>query len=144
MPYRYIEDIAIADVAFEAWGNTLEEMLVSASDATLNIMVRDLDAVRNREYRYLRIAESPADMLLFLLLQELIYYKDAEQLLLRVMTIRVDPGENDTWTAYAEFAGEAIDSQCHDLVVDVKAITLHRFEVGQDAAGWTAHVIVDV
>ncbi|HOV88133.1 MAG TPA: archease, partial [Syntrophobacteraceae bacterium] len=39
MPFRYIEDIATADVAFEAWGETLEDLCVAAADATMNVMV---------------------------------------------------------------------------------------------------------
>jgi SHS2 domain-containing protein len=143
MPYRYLDDIAIADAAFEAWGSTAEEMLVSASDATINIMIRDLDAIRFREYRHLQIAENQLDMILFQLLQELVYYKDAERLLLRVHTIRLDRRDG-SWTAYAELAGEPIDPGRHDLGVDVKAITLHKFEVLQTPGRWTASVIVDV
>jgi SHS2 domain-containing protein len=143
MPYRYLEDIAIADAAFEAWGTTIEEMLVSASNATLNIMVGDLASIRLRQYRHFRIDEDQLDMLLFQLLQELIYLKDAEQLLLLTRTIRVEQSE-DRWTAYIEVAGEPIDPLRHDLIVDIKAITLHRFSVQRTSEGWTATVIVDV
>jgi SHS2 domain-containing protein len=143
MSYRYLEDIAIADAAFEAWGNTLEETIVSAADATVNIMVRDLSSIRERQYRHLKCADAHIDMLLFQLLQDLIYYKDAERLLLRVRTVRLQQ-EGATWAAYAELAGEPIDPERHDLVVDVKAITLHRFEVKQTEKGWTAQVVVDI
>ena len=51
MPYRYLEDIATADVAFEAWGDTLEEMFVAAADATMNVMVSDLDTIAPVEKR---------------------------------------------------------------------------------------------
>jgi SHS2 domain-containing protein len=77
------------------------------------------------------------------LLQELIYYKDAEQLLLRVRAIRLEQ-QDGSWKAYVELAGETIDPARHDLVVDVKAITLHQFDVKQTASGWIASVIVDV
>jgi SHS2 domain-containing protein len=143
MPYRYIEDIAIADAAFEAWGWTPEEMIVSAADATMNVMVRDLAAIRHRQYRHLQIKDSQMDMLLFQLLQELIYYKDAEQLLLRVRGVRLEQNETE-WIAYAELAGESIDSERHDLVIDIKAVTLYQFDVRQTEQGWTARVIVDV
>jgi SHS2 domain-containing protein len=143
MPYRYLEDVAIADAAFEAWGGSLEEMLMSASDATMNIMVSDLSSVRPMQYRHLRIKENHIDMLLFQLLQELIYYKDAEQLLLLVRSIRVEQHDTD-WSAFVEVAGETIDPERHDLVVDIKAVTLHNFSAVQTAQGWKATVIVDV
>jgi len=143
MPYRYLEDIAIADVAFEAWGKTVEEMFVAASNATLNIMVSDLATIRPRDYRRFRIEDSPMDMLLFQSLQELVYYKDAEQLLLLVRSVRIEQRASD-WIAHIEAAGEKIDPRQHDLIVDVKAITLHRFSVHRTVQGWTAAVTVDV
>ncbi len=143
MPYRYLEDIAIADAAFEAWGNTLEEMFVSAAEATVNVMVRDQSAIREQQYKHLKITDTHLDMLMFQLLQELIYYKDAEQLLLRVRSVRLEHQATD-WTAYVELAGESIDPERHDLIVDIKAVTLHRFEVLQNESGWTARVILDV
>jgi SHS2 domain-containing protein len=143
MPYRYLEDMAVADAAFEAWGETLEEMLISASDATLNIMVGSLDTVRPRDYRHFWIKEDDLEMLLFQLLQELIYYKDAEQLLLRVRTLRMEQHENG-WAAFVEAAGEPIDPERHDLIVDIKAVTLYRLQVKQTRHGWDATVVVDV
>ncbi|NTU48413.1 MAG: archease, partial [Syntrophobacteraceae bacterium] len=45
MPYEFLDDIATADVAFQAWGKTLEEMFVSACEATINVMVSDLASI---------------------------------------------------------------------------------------------------
>ncbi len=84
MPYRYREDIATADIAFEAWGKTLEEMFIAAADATMNVMVGDLDSIADRERRMIEVRSDEIDMLLFELLQELIFFKDADMLLLRM------------------------------------------------------------
>ncbi len=143
MPYRYLEDIAIADAAFEAWGNSIEELFIAASEATLNIMVSDLASIRPRQYRHFRVAETQLDMLLFQLLQELIYYKDAEKLLLLVRGARVEQNENG-WNAFFEVAGESIDPLRHDLIVDIKAVTLQNLAVWQSAQDWKATVTVDV
>ena len=143
MPYRYLEDIAIADAAFEAWGGSVEEMFVSAAEAAVNIMVGSLSTIRLRQYRHFRIRDSQIDMLLFQLLQELIYYKDAEQLLLLVRNVRIEQDEEE-WAALIEAAGEPIDPQRHDLAVDIKAVTLHNLNVRQTPQGWAATVTVDV
>ena len=45
MPYRYLEDIATADVAFEARGKDLAELFMAAAEATMNVMVADLDSI---------------------------------------------------------------------------------------------------
>ncbi len=143
MPYRYLEDIAIADAAFEAWGQTPEEMITAASDATLNLMVSELETVRDRDCRKFQVEDTDMEMLLFRVLQELIYFKDAERLLLRVRSIRLKRREG-AWTAIVEAWGEPVDPHQHDLIVDVKAITLHCFRVRQTAGGWTATVVADV
>ena len=143
MPFEYLEDIATSDVAFKAWGSTLEELFIAAADATMNVMVGDLDTIAQTERRGIEVQADAVDMLLFDLLQELIYYKDAEQLLLRVKEIHVRR-EDDLFTAEAEACGELLNPEKHDLVVDVKAVTLHRYRVEKTSKGWEATVILDI
>ena len=143
MPYRYLEDLATADVAFEAWGGTVEEMFVAAAHATMNVMVRELSTVVPRVRKSLRVEEEELDLLLFQLLQELIFYKDAERLLLLVESVRIGKSR-ERYQAVAEAAGEELNPERHDLIVDVKAVTLHRFKVEETARGWEALVILDI
>ena len=143
MPYRYLPDIAIADVAFEAWADTPEELFVAAAEATMNVMVGDLSAIAGCEERAIRAVEAELDMLLFQLLQELIFFKDAEKLLLRIKEIGIRRLEKG-FALEARACGETLDPSRHDLVVDVKAVTLHRFRVEQTAQGWQATVILDI
>ncbi len=143
MPYRYLEEIATADVAFEAWGATIEEVLIAAADATMNVMVNDLATIDAHEQRPLRLEADAPDMLLFALLQELIFFKDAEQMLLRVSGVKIEPCPGG-YRLDADSYGEQIDRQKHDLIVDVKAVTLHRFQLQQTPEGWRASVILDI
>lgn len=143
MPYRFLEEIATADVAFEAWGATVEETFVACADATMNVMVRDLAAIAAQEQRVLRAEAEALDMLLFQLLQELIYFKDADQLLLRVSQLCIEPKAGG-WTLTADSYGQQIDREKHELIVDVKAVTLHRFVLEQTPEGWRASVILDI
>ena len=39
MPFRFQDEIATADVAFEAWGETQEELFISGAAALLRTMV---------------------------------------------------------------------------------------------------------
>ncbi|MFB0537448.1 MAG: archease [Anaerolineae bacterium] len=143
MPYQYLEDIATADVAFEARGDTVEDMFVAAADATMNVMVEDLNTIADRQRRIIHVEADAVDMLLFQLLQELIYYKDAERLLLRVPEVHIQR-QNDGFSLSAEAYGEELDPDQHELLVDVKAVTLHRFQVQQTESGWKAMVILDI
>lgn len=143
MPYRFLEEIATADVAFEATGTSLEEMFISAADAAMNVMVHDLDDIHPQTEVSLRLESHPVDMLLFNLLQELIFYKDARNLLLRVENVEITP-EGDEYSLTAKCRGDQIDPEKHKLIVDVKAVTLHMFSVEETADGWRARVILDI
>ncbi len=142
MPYRYLEDIATSDVAFEAWGETMEELFVAAAEATMNVMVEDLNTIADRERRSIHIDEGAIDMLLFQLLQELIFFKDAELLLLRIPKVWIQHLKG-IYSLTAETYGEELNPDKHELLVDVKAVTLHRFHVEQTSRGWEAVVILD-
>jgi SHS2 domain-containing protein len=138
-----MEDIATADIAFEAWGKTLEEMFVAAADATMNVMVDDLDSIADRKRQMIEVSSDEIDMLLFEMLQELIFFKDADSLLLRIPAVTIEK-ESDHLLLTGEAYGEKIDPSKHELIVDVKAVTLHRFAVTQIEEGWIASVILDI
>jgi SHS2 domain-containing protein len=143
MPYEYLDDIATADVAFIAWGATVEELFIAASDAVLNVMVKSLDAVERSEERRLELESDELEMLLFDLLQEIIFFKDADQLLLRIGSVRIRSADGSV-SLTAEAFGEKIDPAKHELIVDVKAVTFHRYRVEQTPRGWEAMVILDI
>ena len=144
MSYRFLEDIAIADVAFEAWGEDPGALFTASAEATLNVMVADLNTLALRVRRSVKLEAEALDLLLFDFLQEVIFYKDAERLLLRPVNVRV--GERDgTFKVSGELVGEELDMERHDLVVDVKAVTLHRFVVERvDDGRWRAFVVLDI
>jgi SHS2 domain-containing protein len=82
-------------------------------------------------------------MLLFEFLQSLIYFKDAERLLLRPRRLTI-AGHNGRFSIDAAAGGEPIDFKRHLLRVDVKAVTLHRFRLEKTAEGWETFVILDI
>ncbi len=143
MPYEFLEDIATADIAFRAWGKDLEELFIAAGDATTNTMIDNLDAIAPNETRPFSLENDELDMLLFNFLQELIYYKDSEQLLLRAQQVQISQ-ENNMHQLKAVTAGEPLDPDKHEQRVDVKAVTLHRFQLQKTANGWETFVILDI
>jgi SHS2 domain-containing protein len=143
MPYRYLEDIALADVALEAWGKTREELFTAAGDALTNVMVADLAKVCAVETVEFRLENEELEMLLFDFLNELIFLKDARQLLLRPVSLAIT-GAPGRFLLQARLSGERIDPERHSLIVDVKAVTLHRFRIEETAEGWRAAVVLDI
>ena len=143
MPYEFLEDIAIADIAFSAWGKDLKETFVAAADATMNVMVEELESIEPKERRELKLENDQLDMLLFDLLQELIYYKDAEELLLRVRQIEIEEKDH-RHLLKGVASGEKIDRNRHRFRVDVKAVTLHLFRLEKTEKGWETLIILDI
>jgi len=143
MPYRYLEEIGTADIAFEATGRDLPQLFSDAADATINVMIDNLDAIVRRETRKIELSNDAIDMLLFDFLQELIYFKDAERLLLRVRHVQIHE-KDEKYFLKAETAGEPLDEARHQQRADVKAITLHDFFVEKKNDGWRARVLLDI
>ena len=143
MSYEFLEDVAIADIAFRAWGKDLGELFQAAGDATINTMIENLDSIELKETRTFSLENDELDLLLFNFLQELIYYKDSEQLLLRAQQIQIEEN-NGKHQLSAVLRGENLDPNRHQQRVDVKAVTLHRFQLEKTDDAWTAMVILDI
>lgn len=141
--YEYLDDLAIADAQFRAWGDDLDALFRSAADATMNLMVEDLASIAPRVERVIELENAELDMLLFNFLQALIYHKDAEGLLLRVPELHVQPVDGN-YRLTAAAVGETIDRVRHVTGVDIKAVTLHRFSLQREPDGWSATAILDV
>lgn len=143
MPYRYLEDVATADAAFEASGETVEEAFLSAAEATIGVMIEDPESIRARERITINLENDELDMLLFDFLQEIIFFKDSRCLLLRMSSLHIDL-DGSPLTLTAEAVGETMIQGHHPLLTDVKAVTLHCFDVKQNEKGWTATVVLDI
>lgn len=148
MPYTYLEDLATADVAFKAWGISLEEIFTACADALLAIMVSNPESIGPAEEIKVELKSDSLDLLLHNFLQEIIYFKDAHQLFLKVKEIHIEPvdnpGSSSMWLLKAILMGESISLHEDALLADVKGITFHDFVLEKKGDHWEATVIVDV
>lgn len=143
MPFRFLDEIATADVAFEVWGESREELFASAADALLLTMVATPEEVAPRQELTLRMEHEELDLLLFTFLQELVFLKDARRLLLHAAALRIDEREG-VFHLEAVVRGEEIDTRRHHLLVDVKAVTLYRLRIVSEDAVWKGTVVLDI
>lgn len=141
MPYRYLEDIAIADAAFEAEGRTLEELFRDAAIATFEVMV-DTKSVKPSMTKTIELKNESVDGLLVDWLSELVYLKDADAVLFCKFDVIIK--KNDAYELKAKAYGEDINHKKHSLRSDVKAVTYHMFEVKKTGENWSARVILDI
>jgi len=155
MSYRFLEEIATADVAFEATGKTPEELFISAAEALEETQV-NTKQLANSEQRTVNLENETLDKLLFDFLDELIYYKDAEQLVFNKFDIEIQASEGGfasdreiaskdiKWRLKGVIAGEKLDPNRHELRTDVKAVTKHQFGIQKTKEGYKATVVLDI
>ena len=143
MYYRFLDNIAAADMAFEAGGETIDELFIVCSEALLAEMIEDPAQVCPLRSVDFDCSANSLDMLLFEFLNELVFRKDAERLFLRVNSISLKKlPVGYRMKAHAE--GEEIDPARHCLGTDIKAVTMHRLTVERTGTGWRATVVCDV
>jgi SHS2 domain-containing protein len=143
VPYEFLDDAPTADVGFHATGQTIDECFQAAADATLASMVANPQGIEARERREAHVENEDRELALVQFLETLVFYKDAEGLLLRATQVRVRTA-GASWRVDARLEGEPIDPQRHELTGDVKAVTVHRLKVEPIDCGWRATVVLDV
>ena len=139
MKYKFIPDIATADIAFEAEGKSLEELFQNCALATFEVMA-DLKKIEPKIKKEISLKSKSIENLLYDFLSELIFLKDSESLLFNKFDVKID--KESKLSAIA--SGEKINHQKHHTKLDVKAVTLHMFRVEKTKAGWKATVILDI
>jgi len=140
MPFKFIPDIALADVAYEASSSTLKGLFEACALGLMDVMV-DTRTVRPKEKRTLRISSEDTDRLLYDFLTELIIVKDVDSLLFR--SFRVKLGK-DSKSLVCVAAGEGIDRERHALRNDAKAVTMHFFGIRHEGRAWKATIVLDI
>lgn len=145
MPYRFIEGLTVADVAFEATGKSLEELFISAADAVTETQVENPKSIEIKVEKSFELTTGrQLDRLLHDFLQELIFYKDAEQLIFREYELQIGK-IRDGYKLTCKAKGEMIDPMRHNMLVDVKAVSWHKFKLEQVMEEeWKAVAIIDV
>jgi SHS2 domain-containing protein len=143
MTYRFLDNVAIGDIACEVIAATLDRLFWDAAEALLKIQIENPNAVRSTITKTTRLTDAQLDLLLYRFLQELIYWKDAERLAVRPTQVVVESARRP-FELQAEFQGEKINPVRHRLVTDVKAATLHGLSVQQTSPGWKAVFILDI
>lgn len=136
-----ILDLIPGEAAFIAYGSTLSELFSNAASALFSIMV-ELSSVESKVERSVDLADPDQESLLIDFLSELVYLKDAEAMLFSRFEVKVEKKEE--CRLHASILGESIDPNKHKLGVDVKAVTIHRYEFNQLTEGYSAQIILDV
>ena len=140
--FRYLSNVALADIAFVARGDSLPALFEAAARALTEVMV-DRRTVVGRVVRTVGLRSPTVDRLLYDFLTELIVIKDVESLLFKEFKASIASARGEEMTCVAK--GEEIDRERHVLRNDVKAVTMHMFGVKKvRGGGWEATVVLDI
>ena len=140
--YKILEDIAIADIAIEAYGKNLDELFGNSALAIFEESA-DIKKIDAKEKKTIKLSAKNAEDLLFDFLSEILFLKDTYSMIFRKSSIKISK-KTDGYSINAELFGEKIDAKKHELRNDIKAITLHMFSVEKTKEGYKALVVVDV
>ncbi len=138
--FRYLEQIATADAAFEAYGESLSELFANAAAAMFNVMA-PIELVKPIQEREVTVMADSEEELLFGWLAELIYLKDIQGELYSEFGVSID---DKSHTLTATIRGEAISNHLENTHTDVKAVTYHRLAIVKNEDGYTATVVLDL
>ena len=140
MTYTFLDHTA--DVLFQAEGRTLEELFAQCALAVEDTQV-NIKKIKPKKTVKIALENKTIEKLLFDFLDELLFYKDAEQLLFSKFDLKIKE-KGGRYLLSCTASGEKLDVEKHEPKVDVKAITMHLFDIKKTKKGWWAQVLVDV
>lgn len=146
MPYHvtFLDDIALADMAFEAAADSAPELFTAATGAMIESLADPATVGRTWEHEVDRQAED-LSALLFDWLEELVYLKDAHGVVFREATLALTHLSAESgWRLHGRLYGERVDPGRQALRSDVKGVTKHLYAVTQEGTRWKARVVLDV
>ena len=132
-----MDEVATADIALEAEGNTKSEMFENAALATTEAMV-ELEKVKPTEVREVVLENEDEEQLLFEFLSEIVFYKDAEDLMFSKFEVKIDGDK-----LKAKMYGEEFNQEM-GFKIDVKAITMHMLKVEKKNNKYKCTVVLDI
>lgn len=139
--YRFLEDVAIADIAYEAYGKDLNELFENAAFAVFELSA-NLDTVDAKQKVEFELENQTIENLLYDFLSEILFLKDSKYMVFKKVKVLIK--ENKKYQLKALLEGDTINPQKQQLENDIKAVTMHMFEVKKDKNGYKATVVVDI
>ncbi len=136
MKYRFIDHTA--DIAFEIFGRTLEELMENATLAFCDAFVYT-EKLENGLEKEIEVKGEAEDMLLYHWLNELLFLFGTEFFV--ALRAEVEIEREGTLKARGKLYGGKLKAGA--VKVEPKAITLHNFKVERNDE-WHAFVVVDI
>lgn len=138
MKFKYLENVAIADIAFEAYGKTLNKVFENSAYAFFDITCNP-KTIKQKIKKIINLNNKDEKDLLYNFLTELVFLKDSEQLIFSKVKVSIKNNKLN-----ATLYGDKINAEKQELRNDIKAITLHMFNLEKIKNGYKATIVVDI
>ena len=142
--YKFLENVAIADIAYEAYGKNLNEMFENAALAIfeLSANIKTIEAKKKLE---IKLENGKMENLLYDFLSEILFLKDSKYMVFRNVKVKISENKKSKkFELESILEGDTINPQKQQLENDIKAVTMHMFEIKKEKNNWKATVVVDI
>ena len=140
--FHFLDDVALADLAFDAEGDSVPEVFEAASNAVMEAMA-DPKTVGATWEHFVEHVEADLAELLFDWLSDFVYWKDAAGIVFSRAVISVTQAGAE-WKLAGTLIGEPVNQATQVLRNDVKGVTKHLYRLHQDNGRWRVRVVLDV
>ena len=142
--YKFLEKVAIADIAYEAYGKDLNEVFENAALAIFELSA-DLKTVDAKKKLEIKLDNEKIENLLYDFLSEILFLKDSKYMVFKKVKVIIDENKkNKKFKLKATLEGDTINPQKQQLENDIKAVTMHMFKIEKIKNNWKATVVVDI
>jgi len=143
MNYEHIENVTSADIAVRVKAPSYSLLFKYGAEALMSEMVEDISAIQGIISRNGMLTDEDISLLYFEFLNEFLFFKDSENLLLVPSEVEVSSDGNLYSCIYA-LKGQKINREIHKFNADVKAVTLHGLRIYRDNGLFIAESVFDV
>ncbi|MCL4362046.1 MAG: archease [Candidatus Parvarchaeota archaeon] len=137
--YRLLKNEATADIAFIAYGKTLNELFRNIAIAVSNVMVLNVKREGSKKIHFNLHSEN-LDYLVVDFINKIIFYKDYKNILITDAEVEIDKKLNLKCNATAE----ELEGLKNNFLADVKAATLHDLVVKKEKGLIRCKIVLDV
>lgn len=140
--YKIIEDTATADIAFRAYGESLEEAFSNSGLCLFNI-ITDIDKVETKLEKEIEIKSEDKESLLFDFLSEFLYIFDTENFIFSKIDTKIDEDRKNL-KLKAISKGEKFNPNKHSIKSEVKAVSYFDMKIEEKDGKWMCQVVLDL
>jgi SHS2 domain-containing protein len=128
-----------ADLGIEVYGKDHRELFVNAGRALFDL-ITDLNKIEAHTSLSLNLKAIDREDLLVSWLRELLYFHQSEGYLLNDFVLH----DLEEQSLRATVKGEIYETNRHELIREIKAVTYHHLKVTQEKERWVARIVFDI